>query len=71
MPRKRSSKIQDINQIAAEILEEAIGVPAPITPVGKKNPAAAESGRIRDLNADAVRTKPGKTEGLPSSKQKA
>jgi len=71
MPRKRSSKTQDITQIAAEILEEAIGEPAPITPVGKKNPAAAESGRVRDLNADAVRTLPGKVEGISSKKQKA
>jgi hypothetical protein len=36
MPNKRSSKTQDINQIAADLLEEAVGEPAPITPVGAR-----------------------------------
>jgi hypothetical protein len=43
MPNKRSSKTRDINQIATELLEEAVGEPAPITPAGKKNPAAVDS----------------------------
>ena len=57
MPKKHSSKTQDINQIAAEILEEAVGEPAPITPAGKKNPAAADSGRDGDLKGGAARAK--------------
>ena len=71
MPDKRSSKTQDINQIAAEILEDAVGRPVPITPVGKKNPAAVKFGRERDLKVGAVRDKPSKAKGLPSKKQKA
>jgi hypothetical protein len=57
MPNKRSSKTQDINQMAADILEEAVGEPAPITPVGKKNPAAVDSGRVGGLKGRAVRAK--------------
>ena len=57
MPNKRSSKAQDINQIAADILEEAVGEPAPITPAGKKNPAAVDLGRAGDLKAGAARAK--------------
>lgn len=71
MPHKRSSKTQDINRIAAEILEEAVGEPAPITPVGKKNPAAVELRRVRHLKGGAVRTKPSKAKALSSKKQKA
>jgi len=70
MPHKRSSKTQDINRIAAEILEEAVGEPAPITPVGKKNPAAVELGRVRRLTGGAVRAKPSKTKALSARKQK-
>ena len=57
MPRKRSSKSQDINQIAAGILEEAVGEPAPITPVGKKNPAAVDLGRVGELKEGAAKAK--------------
>jgi hypothetical protein len=71
MPKKRSSKSQDMNQIAADILEEAVGEPAPITPAGKKNPAAAKLGRVHDPKVGAVRTKPGNGKGLSPKKQKA
>ena len=57
MPNKRSSKTQNINQIAAEILEEAVGEPAPITPAGKKNPAAADPRRVRKLKSGAPKAK--------------
>ena len=57
MPNKRSSKTKDIDQIATELLEEAVGEPAPITPVGKKNPAAADSGRVRAAKAGASSAK--------------
>jgi hypothetical protein len=43
--------------MAADILEEAVGEPAPITPVGKKNPAAVDSGRVGGLKGRAVRAK--------------
>ena len=58
MPRKRSSKTQDIEQIAADILEEAVGKPAPITPAGKKNPAAADSKRVGNLKRGLAKAKP-------------
>ena len=57
MPNKRPRKTQDINQMAADILEEAVGEPAPITPVGKKNPAAVDLGRVGELKGRAVRAK--------------
>ena len=66
MPNKRSSKTQDINQIAADILEEAVGEPAPITPVGKKNPSAVDLGRLGDLKGGAAKAK-----GLVLKKRKA
>ena len=66
MTNKRLSKTQDINQIAVEILEEAVGEPAPITPVGKKNPAAVDLGRVSDLKGGAARAK-----GLSLKKRKA
>ena len=66
MPNKRSSKTQDINQIATDILEEAVGAPAPITPVGKKNPAAVDLGRVGDLKRGAAKAK-----GLALKKRKA
>ena len=68
MPNKRASKTQDINQIAAEILEEAVGEPAPITPAGKKNPAAVDSGRAGDLKGGAAKAK---SKGLALKKRKA
>lgn len=66
MPNKRSSKIKDINQIAAELLEEAVGEPAPITPIGKKNPAAVDAERA------SIPKKGGaaKAKGLPLKKRK-
>jgi hypothetical protein len=66
MPNKRSSKTQDVSQIAADLLEDAVGEPAPITPVGKKNPAAVDLGRAGDLKGGAARTK-----GLSLKKRKA
>jgi len=72
MPNKRSSKTQDMNQLAAEILEEAVGEPAPITPAGKKNPAAADTGRAREFKGSATKAKAKtKTKGLPLKGRKA
>jgi len=71
MPKKRSSKSQDINQIAADILEEAVGEPAPITPVGKTNPAAVDLGSVGELKIGAARAKPNKSKGLALKKPKA
>lgn len=72
MPKKRSSKTQDINQIAADLLEEAVGKPAPITPVGKRNPAAADSGRVGDLKRGAAKAEPKvKVKNLPLKKRKS
>lgn len=66
MPNKRSSKTKDINQIATELLEEAVGEPAPITSVGKKNPAAADAARVRNSKAGASSAK-----GLSPRKRKS
>jgi hypothetical protein len=71
MPNKHSSKTQDINQIAADILEDAVGEPAPLTPVGRKNPAAVDLGRVGDLKVSAVKAKPSKVKGLSLKKRKA
>jgi len=61
-----------MNQLAAEILEEAVGEPAPITPAGKKNPAAADTGRARELRGGAAKAKAKtKTKGLPLKGRKA
>ena len=68
MPKKRSSKTQDMNQIAAGILEEAVGEPAPITPVGNKNPAAVDLGRVGNVKGGAARAK---AKGLSLKKRKA
>ena len=46
-----------MNQIAVDLLEEAVGEPAPITPAGKKNPAAADLGRVDDLKGGAARAR--------------
>ena len=66
MPNKRSSKTRDINQIATELLEEAVGEPAPITPAGKKNPAAADAARAVVPKKRAA----AKAKGLPLKKRK-
>jgi hypothetical protein len=50
---KRSSK--DVNQIAADILAEAVGEPAPLLPDGKKNPAAVALGRMSGLKGGKAR----------------
>ncbi len=65
MPNKRSSKTQDVNQIAAEILQDAVGKPAPFTPVGRKNPAAVDPRRAGD-----AKRKAGRGKGLSSTKRK-
>jgi hypothetical protein len=57
MPNKRSNKTRDIDQIAAEILEEAVGEPAPITPAGRKNPAAVDLEQLRKLERDTAKVK--------------
>lgn len=57
MANKRSSKTRDIDQIAAELLEEAVGEPAPITPAGKKNPAAADAARAGVPKRGAAKVK--------------
>jgi hypothetical protein len=69
MPNKRASKTQDINQIAVDILEEAVGEPAPITPAGKKNPAAVDPGRVGHPKRGAARAKV-KAKGLSLKKRK-
>jgi hypothetical protein len=66
MPNKRSSKTRDMNQIAAELLEEAVGEPAPITPAGKKNPAAEDAARGGVPKKGGV----AKTKDLPLKKRK-
>jgi hypothetical protein len=66
MPKKRPSKTQDMNQIATGILEDAIGDPAPITPVGKKNPAAVDPARAGGLKGGAAKAK-----GLSLRKRKS
>lgn len=71
MPNKRSSKTQNINQIAAEILEEAVGEPAPITPAGKKNPAAADRVRNLERGAARIKAKKAKPKAKPIAKPKA
>ena len=50
----------------ADTVEEAVGEPAPITPVGKKNPAAVDLGRVGDLKGGATKAK-----GLSPKKRKA
>ena len=57
MPNKRTSKTSDLDQFATEILEEAVGKPAPITPRGRNNPAAAKSPRAGGLKGGAVKAK--------------
>ena len=69
MPNKRSSKTQDINQIAAEILEEALGEPAPLTPAGKKNPAAVNLERKPKRVATTAKSK-AKPKAKPAAKPK-
>jgi len=69
MPNKRSSKTQDINQIAVGLLEEAVGEPPPITPAGKKNPAAVDLRRIGNLKGGAAKVKV-KAKGLALKKRK-
>ena len=67
MPIKRSSRTQDLDQIAVGLLEEAVGEPPPITPAGKKNPAAVDLGRIGNLKGGAAKVK---AKGLAPKKQK-
>ncbi len=57
MAKRRSSTTPGIDQIAAEILEEAVGKPAPITPTGKVNPAAANARRKGGIKRGAVKLK--------------
>jgi hypothetical protein len=52
---KRSSKSKDINQLAASMLVEAVGEPAPILTDGKKNPAAVSLGRMGGLKGGKAR----------------
>ena len=54
-----------MKQIAADLLEEAVGEPAPITPVGKKNPAAVKLGRAGEHKGGAAKAK-----GLSPKKRK-
>jgi hypothetical protein len=76
MPSKRSNKTRDIDQIAAEILEEAVGEPAPITPAGRKNPAAMDLEQLLRLERGTarVRVKPttkANAKAKPNAKRKA
>jgi hypothetical protein len=50
---KRSSK--DVNQIAVDVLRAATGEPGPLTPKGKKNPAAVALGRLGGLKGGKAR----------------
>jgi len=52
---KQSSKTQDLNQIAARILIDALGNPPPITPAGKKNPAAVPLRPVAGVKGSAAR----------------
>lgn len=52
---KRSSKSKNINPLAAAILVDAVGEPAPILPDGKKNPAAVSLGRMGGLKDGKAR----------------
>ena len=52
---KRSSKPKDINQLAASIIVDAVGEPAPILPDGEKNPAAVALGRMGGLKGGKAR----------------
>lgn len=60
---KRSSK-KDVNQLAASILQAAIGDSPPNTPEGTKNPAAVALGRLGGLKGGKARA-----EALPASKR--
>ena len=68
MQNRRSSKTQDINRIAVDLLEEAVGEPPPITPAGKKNPAAVDLERVGDVKKSAAKVK---VKGLALKKRKA
>ena len=60
---KRSNKSKDINQLAASILVDVVGEPAPILPAGKKNPAAVPLGRkggVKSGKAKAASRSPAK-----------
>jgi len=52
---KQSSKTQDLNQIAASVLIDALGNPPPIPPAGKKNPAAVALKPVVGLKAGTAR----------------
>ena len=52
---KRSSKPQDVNQLAAQILAEALGDVPELTTKGKKNPAAVALGRLGGLKGGKAR----------------
>ena len=53
MMPNQSGKHQDFDQIAAEILIDALGYPPPMTPVGMKNPDAVESGPMAGVHGRA------------------
>ena len=55
MPKRSSKPKQDINRIAASILEAATGKPHHLTPEGEKNPAAVALGRLGGLKGGKAR----------------
>ncbi|MGH8749760.1 MAG: hypothetical protein ACREU5_11715 [Burkholderiales bacterium] len=57
MPRRSSKKRQpqDVNQLAAAILADAVGEPQELTPTGTKNPAAVALGRLGGLRGGKAR----------------
>jgi hypothetical protein len=55
MPKRSSKHSRDINQLAADILRAATGEPEPLTPEGKKNPAAVALGRLGGLKGGKAR----------------
>ena len=55
MPKRSSKPKQDINQLAASILEAAVGTPATLTKKGIKDPAAVALGRLGGLKGGKAR----------------
>jgi hypothetical protein len=57
---KPSTSPQDLGHVATSILFDALGKPAPMTPKGKKNPAAAPLKPVAELKTGATGVKAGK-----------
>ncbi len=57
MPKRSSKAKLDVNQLAADILAQAIGEVPEVKPTGKKNPAAVALGRLGGLKGGKARAK--------------